>query len=242
MGLEDAKKYKLAYQIVEREVKAERPANTPRWWQFDRPRPKLRAAIAPLSRYIAIGRHGKRLIAVWQATDVLPGDGINAVALDDDFSIGVISSAAHTAWAWQHSSTLKADLRYTPTTVWATFPWPDNPSTAQVEEVASASSDVFAARAHYCDAESIGLTDLYNTMDEGGFEKLAAHVRLDRAVADCYGWPVELAQDLPALSGFLLDLNREISGGTKPYAPPWEAVESTDQIALSDVGASGITD
>jgi hypothetical protein len=242
-SLQSAKKFTLPYQIVEREVKSERPANTPQWWQFHRARPRLRVAIGPLSRYIAIGRHGKRLIAVWQATDVLPGDGINAVALDDDFSMGVISSATHNAWAWRHSSTLKADLRYTPTTVWATFPWPDSPSITQIEEVASATNEILDVRADYCERESIGLTDLYNTMDDGGYVKLAnAHARLDRAIADCYGWPVDVAQDVPTLSTLLLDLNRDISGGTRPYAPPWAAGTSADQIALSEVGATEVAD
>jgi len=232
MALEDAKKYDAAYQIVERDVKSELPPATPRWWQFHRARPQLRAAIAPLSRYIAIGRHGKRLLAVWQEADVLPGGGINVVALGDDFAIGVISSAAHTAWAWRHSSTLKADLRYTPTTVWATFPWPDA-SVAQAEEVVSAVREVFSLREQYCKAESIGLTDLYNDMEDGGYEKLAkAHLRLDRAVTVCYGLPLEVAQDLDALSGFLLDLNREISGGLKPYAPTWSLAADSAQIAI----------
>jgi hypothetical protein len=173
------------------------------------------------------------LITAWQQTDVLPSDGINAVALDDDFSMGVISSATHTAWAWQHSSTLKADLRYTPTTVWATFPWPD-PSAQQRENVAKASKELLDVRAHYCEEESVGLTDLYNLMDDGGFTDVAkAHKKLDVAVADCYGWPHDLAQDIRALRGFLLDLNRDISEKTRQYRAPWDA-GPTDQMALTE--------
>ncbi|MGH3958525.1 DNA methyltransferase [Mycobacterium sp.] len=220
LPLEDAKKYTKAYQAIELTVKEER-ASVPRWWQFHRPRMQFRAALSPLSRYIAIGRHGKRLIAAWQEPDVLPSDAINAVALDDDFSMGVISSATHTAWAWQHSSTIKADLRYTPTTVWATFPWPD-PSPAQIEAVAVASRKLLSLRTSYCEAESMGLTEIYNIMDDGGFVDLAkAHRQLDVAAADCYGWSAEVAQDIDALRGFLLDLNRTISENPSQYKPPW---------------------
>lgn len=231
MPLEQANKYTDPYKIVQNTVKEERPSNTPRWWQFHRPRPQLRNAISTLNRYIAIGRHGKRLIATWQEPGVLPGDGINAVALDDDFAIGVINSATHTAWAWRHSSTLKADLRYTPTTVWATFPWPDA-TPDQTERVAEASRGVLELRGQLCKAESVGLTDLYNVMDDGGYVELAdAHRELDRAVADCYGWPEDVAQDLPAISALLEDLNREISGGTRPYQPPWEP-KPTEQLSI----------
>jgi len=38
--------------------------------------------------------------------------------------MGILMSRAHDAWAWAQSSTLKGDLRYTPTTVFATFPLP----------------------------------------------------------------------------------------------------------------------
>lgn len=235
MPLEQANKYTAAYKIIGTTVKEERPPNTPRWWQFHRPRPQLRSAISGLSRYIAIGRHGKRLIATWQEPSVLPGDGINAVALDDDFSIGVINSATHTAWAWRHSSTLKADLRYTPTTVWATFPWPEA-TPEQAERVAQASREVLTLRAQLCEAETIGLTDLYNVMDDGGYVDLAeAHRRLDAAVADCFGWPKDIAQDLPAISVLLEDLNRDISAGTRAYQPPWESTPTEHlPIAAAD--------
>ena len=45
-------------------------------------------------------------------------------AADDDYSMGILLSRAHDAWAWARSSTLKGDLRYTPSTVFMTSPSP----------------------------------------------------------------------------------------------------------------------
>lgn len=57
-------------------------------------------------------------------------------------------------------------LRYTPTTVWATFPWPEA-TPAQIERVAEASRDALALRFQHCEAESVGLMELYKVMDDG---------------------------------------------------------------------------
>jgi hypothetical protein len=52
---------------------------------------------------------------------VLPSEKAQVFAFDDDYSMGVLSSFAHEAWAWARSSTLKGDLRYTPTSVLRRF-------------------------------------------------------------------------------------------------------------------------
>ncbi len=74
-------------------------------------------------------------------------------------------------------------------------------------------------RSQHCAEGGFGLTRLYNVMDEGGYRDLAAcHLRLDRAVAACYGWPIKLAQDRGELVARLARLNAEIVAG-RPYAP-----------------------
>jgi hypothetical protein len=45
-------------------------------------------------------------------------------------------------------------------------------------------------------ANEIGLTVLYNQVDEGAWAEVAdLHRRLDEAVARAYGWPVSVAHD-----------------------------------------------
>jgi hypothetical protein len=71
-----------------------------------------------------------------------------------------------------------------------------------------------------CGEHGIGLTQVYNLVDEGGFRPLAAlHRELDEAVAACYGWPATVAHDSEASNGRLLALNGEIAGGRRAYSP-----------------------
>jgi hypothetical protein len=68
--------------------------------------------------------------------------------------------------------------------------------------------------------EQVGLTTLYNRMDDGAYTDLKAlHQELDEAVAACYGWPKKIAQDDAALVAHLSDLNRAIATGQRPYHP-----------------------
>jgi len=134
--------------------------------------------------------------------------------------MGILLSETHSAWAWARSSTLKGDLRYTSVAVFMTFPFPDPVTDAQRERVAEASRRLLARRTEICTAEQIGLTRLYNAVDEGAWADLKAlHKVLDEAVADCYGWPRSVAQDAKELVRRLTDLNREITQGDRPYDP-----------------------
>lgn len=169
-----------------------------------------------VSRCLALGRHGKRLYLTWQPIGVLATDATNVVALEDDHCAGVLVSRAHGAWAWAQSSTIKGDLRYTPTSVLLTFPWPDPVTPERREGVAAASRSLFERRSESCTTEQIGLTKLYNAVDEGACTDLAGlHRELDVAGAVCYGWPASVAQDDAELVRRLTDLNREIAEGRR---------------------------
>jgi hypothetical protein len=215
-SLEEAMAFPESLAILRREVKPVRDKSKTktvreRWWLFGARRSGMVEALRDIDRYVALGRHGKRMSIAWQTNAVVPGDATCVVALDDDYSMGVLLSSAHNAWAWAESSTLKGDLRYTPTSVFATFPWPE-PSAAQRAAVSTASRDLYARRSALCLEHNLGLTKLYNLMDEGGFQDLKAlHKTLDEAVADGYGWPKSVAQDAAELVRRLRILNRAIA-------------------------------
>src|SRR5205823_3280888 len=60
------------------------------------------------------------------------------LCIDGDYFIGVLLSSIHTRWAWAQSSTIRADIRYTPTSAFETFPWPDSTEEqrAQISDLA----------------------------------------------------------------------------------------------------------
>jgi len=222
--LEEAMRYPGALDIVRKRVKPERDTKSDRnlrdrWWQFGRPRGELRVAISGLTRVATSVITGKRLTLAWSDGHVLASNLTDVFAFDDDYSMGILLSRAHDAWAWAQSSTLKGDLRYTPTSVFATFPWPD-PTDAQRAAIAAASAALYERRSALCLEHNVGLTKLYNLMDEGGFQDLKKlHKALDEAVAEAYGWPKSVAQDSAELVRRLRALNREIAEGKRPYAP-----------------------
>jgi hypothetical protein len=225
MSLEEAMKYSAALDIVRERVKPVRARNNRevyrrKWWQFAEPRRGLRQAVMDLDRYIVLGRLGKRLLFVWADAWIIAGDATNVFAFDDDYAMGILSSSTHDAWAKARSSTLEDRLRYTPSSVFETFPWPFPVTDTQRERVAEASRRVIAHRQDICSANNFGLTALYNAIDEGAYTDLKSmHRELDEAVAAAYGWPKAVARDGDEIVQRLLILNGEIAAGTREYDP-----------------------
>lgn len=227
MALEEAAQLPRALQIVEERVRPERARNRDvrfrrDWWLFGRPRGEMRKALAGLRRFLVGTATGKRLFLCWAEPSWCPSNATNVFAFDDDFTFGLLSSAAHLAWAQRWSSTMKSDLRYTPTTVFSTFPWPYPVDPSAREEVSTLAADLAALRSKLCREAGVGLTRLYNTMDAGGYRDLAdLHLRLDRTVVRCYGWPEAIAQDHEALVERLAYRNAEIAAGADyiPFPP-----------------------
>ena len=223
--LEAANKYPLALSILREKVKPERDTNNDagfrtKWWLFGRPRVEMRNALQELKSYIAVGRHGKRMFVVRVEKTDIASDATVVFAFDDDYSMGILMSRAHDAWAWAQSSTLETRLRYTSTSVFETFAWPDPVKALQHKNVAVAAIALYERRSEFCLDNNIGLTKLYNLMDDGAFTDLAdLHKKLDVAVVTAYGWPTSIAQNGPELVHRLSELNREIVKGGRPYNP-----------------------
>lgn len=77
-----------------------------------------------------------------------------------------------------------------------------------------------ARRSEICLERQIGLTQLYNDVDDGAYRDLRdLHVALDEAVAAAYGWPASAAHDPAESNRLLLELNRAIAAGDVAYHP-----------------------
>jgi hypothetical protein len=139
-----------------------------------------------------------------------------AFTRSDDATFGVLSSRCHVAWAWLLSSTLKADLNYTPTSAVETFPWPSG----NLDEVGNVARRLYARRSEICVDQQIGLTKLYNQVDDGAWTDLRdLHRELDEAVAAAYGWPRQVARDSDESNRRPLELNQAIAAGEVDYRP-----------------------
>lgn len=223
--LEEAMQYPTALDLLRKRVKAEREQNRDRfrrehWWLLGRPVLAMRDALSPLPRYIAGVAQGKRILFCWCEPWTCPSNLTNVFAFADDYAMGILSSRVHGEWARAQSSTLEDRIRYTPTSAFETFPWPPAPTDGQRDEVGRLAAAMIERRQAICAGRQIGLTTLYNEVDEGAYADLRElHQQLDRAVAAAYGWPAGAATDTEESNRRLLELNRAITAGEIEHSP-----------------------
>ena len=178
-----------------------------RWWMHWRPRSELMTAIRSRRRYLACSRVTKRPIFVFVDSSIRPGDALQVFAFDDDYSFSVLQSAAHWLWFITKCSKLKSDFRYTPESVFETFPWPQNATNEQIDAVVEAGRSMRRLRRNALKTVGGGLRAVYRTLEIAGKNPLRdAHAALDTAVMAAYGFSAK--RDLLAQ---LLKLNLDIA-------------------------------
>ncbi len=155
MSEDEAALYEAPFAYVVEQVKPVREKNRREayrkyWWRHAEPRPGMRQALVHLPRYIATPEVAKHRLFVWMHLAVLPDQKLYAIARSDDTTIGILHSRFHGLWALRMGSWHGKgnDPRYTPTTTFETFPFPegltpnlapadyDNPATGAIAEAA----------------------------------------------------------------------------------------------------------
>jgi hypothetical protein len=212
----EAALYEAPFEYVCAHVRPQRTASgigADQWWLHWRPRPEMRRAMAGQSRYIATPILTKWRLFVWLEAEVLADHQLVAFARDDDYTLGVLHSRVHEAWALAQGTQLETRPRYTPTTCFETFPFP-RPTAEQREAIAAAARELVRLRDGWLnppglDEAALGkrtLTNLYNTRPTWLQHAAAA---LDRAVLAAYGWPADLPIEDILAALLALNLQRE---------------------------------
>jgi SAM-dependent methyltransferase len=238
MSILDAQRYRGAFSHIEQtvlpEIKARsnrahesdksRDDQLQRWWMHWRPRREVIDAVESMSRFLICSRVTKRPVFIFIDKAIRPGDALQCFAFADDYSFGILQSNAHWQWFVAKCSKLKADFRYTPESVFDTFPWPQSPRTKQINAVAKAGREVRQVRDRSL-AKMVkgGLRAVYRTLELPGKNPLKdAHAALDAAVLEAYGFSPR--KDLLAQ---LLELNQAVAARidagetvTAPGIPP----------------------
>ena len=202
-----------------------------KWWRHAYRRDDMLEALAQLKagRYIAlviVAAEDRLSVYNFVSTDVRPDASLQVFALDDDYSFGVLSSSLHRAWFDERCSKLKRDPRYTPTTVWNSFPWPTNPSSTAVTAVAEASRAIIELRQEYLDDE-VTLAAMYDALREPGQSKLRdLHAALDGAVVEAYGFSPD-DDPLAQLLALNLAIGEQPEIGRRPGADQLEGAYTT---------------
>lgn len=206
---EKARDYPKTWDIVERTVKPVRdkaaPGSPIKFWHHWRHRPELHEAIADLEQVIVIALVSRTVMPIRVPANQVLAHKLGVFATDSTAQLAVLSSSFHTAWAWKNSSTMKADLNYSPSDVYETFPRPNETPRlhAAGEALATAQRAVMRTR-------GVGLTSAYKLVhtepetapDLGAVRQ--AHVEVDQAITAAYGWT-----DLDLKHGFHATLQGE---------------------------------
>lgn len=126
----DASLYEEPFRHVLRDVKPARSTNgvewsRVNWWLHERTRPDMRIAISPFTRFIVTPRVAKHRLFVWLPRATLADSATIAIARDDDTSFGILHSRFHEIWSLRMGTSLEDRPRYTPSTTFETFPFPE---------------------------------------------------------------------------------------------------------------------
>ncbi|MEU9448069.1 DNA methyltransferase [Streptomyces sp. NPDC048277] len=222
-----AREYPDLFAIVEREVKParEKAANgkekSLRWWQHWRRRPEMLEAIKGLERVVAIARVSSTVAPALVSAKQVLNEKLVVFASDRPAKLALLSSTIHVLWAWKYSSTLKADLQYTPSGCFETFPQPE--LNDALEEVGVRLERV---RRDAMTAREVGLTKLYSEVHDpskqvADIARIRATIaEVDQAVAEAYGWT-----DLDLGHGF-----HETRQGTRYTILPAVQTEILDRL------------
>ena len=95
------------------------------WWRHVEPRQGMWRALDRLPRFIATPRVAKHRLFVRLEAGVCPDSQVIVIARDDDATFGILHSRFHEAWSLRLGTSLEDRPRYTPTTTFETFPFPD---------------------------------------------------------------------------------------------------------------------
>jgi type II restriction/modification system DNA methylase subunit YeeA len=129
MSEEEASLFEAPFRYVQARVFLERSKNRleshrMRWWRHLRPRPDLMGKLAPLARYIVTPTVAKHRVFVWLESAVTPDHQLIAITRNDDITFGILHSRFHELWALRLGTSLEDRPRYTPSTTFETFPFP----------------------------------------------------------------------------------------------------------------------
>ena len=224
----DAALYEAPFEYVRTNVKPDRDNNRDErfrnyWWLHGRPRIEMREALTGLARYIGTSMVSRHRMFSYIDGDVLPDATIIVFPRDDDYFFGVLHSRMHGLWALAMGTQLReaqSGARYTPTTCFETFPFPE-PTEEQRAAVATAAAELNRLRENWqnptdmfgdpaLNADQLRRRTLTNLYNQRPTWLANAHRLLDAAVADAYEWPADLGDG--EILERLLALNLERAG------------------------------
>ena len=193
------------------------------WWLYGSVAKELYDEIETSNKVLVISRVGQHAALAFLSTGMIYADSIIVFPFESHAAFCALQSRPHEIWVRFFGSSMKDDLRYTPSDCFETFPFPKGWETDPALEAVGTAYYEF--RAALMVERNKGLTDTYGRFHDPGEcrQEIARlrelHAAMDRAVLDAYGWT-----DIPNDCEFLLDY--EIDDETwgrrkKPWRYRW---------------------
>ena len=245
MSEDEARKWPELMAILETYVRPQRSklAGNLRdiWWQYGHRAADLYRAIRGKSRVLALARVSQTLAFTFLPAGLVYAEMLVVTRFDAYAPFSALQSRVHELWARSFASSMKDDLRYTPSDCFETFPFPEDFETDPRLE--SAGQTYYDFRAALMVKNNEGLTKTYNRFHDPS-ERSAdilrlreLHAAMDGAVLDAYGW-TDIAEKVEGACQFLLDYEEEEDdadapasgrGRKKPWRYRW-ADEVRDEV------------
>jgi hypothetical protein len=151
--LEGAAKYEKPFENVKKLVKPmrdviRRERHRIEWWRYGETRQGMRTATKGFARMLVTPLVAKHFVVTWIDTVGIASNLLIGITTTQDADFGLLNSRIHHLWARSMGTQLReseSGSRYTPTTCFETFPFPE-PTTAQREAIAAAARELDTLR------------------------------------------------------------------------------------------------
>ncbi len=251
---------RLAERVLPVRQQNPRRAYRDAWWVFGEPRPAMRLALAGIERYVATCRTARHRTFTFLPTTTLPESKVAAIAVDDAFFLGILSSRAHVTWAVKAGAFLGVgnDPNYNHSDCFEPFPFPAC-SDELKQRIRDLGEELDAHRKQrQAEHPDLTITGMYNVLEKllSG-ESLTAkekvihekglvsvlkkiHDDLDAAVFDAYGWPHDLTDE--QILERLVALNAKRAEEEKRGVIRWLRPEYQTKVVKTAVPAATVDD
>lgn len=192
-SVEKAEDYPDCYDVIEKTVKPERQRKKEdgsfvvriqralKWWQFAEKSITLYKTIKPLKQILITARVSKTTAFCFVQSSNVYSDATTVFAFERYLYFSILQSTIHSEWSWKNCSTMKGDLRYSPTAAFQTFPFPagislekreGDPLTPMEQELEEIGADYHEFRKQLMLKLQLGLTKTYNQFHNPGLTQL----------------------------------------------------------------------
>jgi len=226
----DARKWPELMEVLERYVRPKRMTKSGSlkelWWHYGHKAEELYKSLSGMNRVLSIARVSQTLAFTFLPAGIVYAEMLVIVPTEAFSVFCAVQSRPHEVWARSFASSMKDDLRYTPSDCFETFPFPpDWETNAVLEEAGKA---YYEFRADLMIRNDEGLTKTYNRFHDPeerspDIQRLRElHAAMDAAILTAYGW----ADLLPRCTcKFLLDYedeeDDEPATGKRKKKKPW---------------------